>query len=176
MITQEYLKECLNYNEVDGSFVWKSRPLSHFNCSNSFKMWNKRFSGKESGHIKKSCGYLVICINDFRHQAHRLAWLYFYGDEPSENMDHINHDRTDNRIVNLRIASHEVNGRNTSKYKSNTSGVSGVHWKKNSKKWCARFRMHGKVTNVGLFDDIKEAEIAIKKARTEAGFHVNHGQ
>lgn len=175
MITQDYLKECLTYDIDKGFFVWNERPEQHFNCLNGYKIWNKRFKGKEAGHIKKTCGYRVICIDNFRYQAHRLAWLYVHGVEPSDNIDHINHIRTDNSIKNLRVASHETNSRNASMYKSNTSGVTGVHWKKNSKKWCARFRVKGVVTNVGLFDDLNDAEKAIKKARVDAGFHMNHG-
>jgi hypothetical protein len=72
-------------------------------------------------------------------------------------VDHINNDKTDNRRNNLRLCTQAENVRNASKYSSNTSGVIGVCWHKQHKKWAAVIRLNRKATHLGLFDDLAEA-------------------
>lgn len=74
-LTQEYLKECLEYNIETGIFIWKTRPLNHFKNSHGCNIWNSKFSGKVTGSITGS-GYILIRINDTAYYAHRLAFLY----------------------------------------------------------------------------------------------------
>ncbi|CZW08143.1 HNH endonuclease [Enterobacter cloacae subsp. cloacae] len=82
-------------------------------------------------------------------------------------MDHINGDRKDNRIANLRIVSLRQNALNRKIQSTNTSGIKGVSWCRNSKKWKASIMYEGKHINVGSFSDKQEAAEAIKKARAE---------
>jgi hypothetical protein len=83
---------------------------------------------------------------------------------PTEWLDHINRNRSDNRIVNLRLASAELNAQNASVRSDNTSGVQGVSWHKASNKWVVQISRQGKPTHVGLFDSIKDAVAARAQA------------
>lgn len=161
-LTQEYLKSILDYNPENGIFTWK------FNRSKLAKI------GCIAGTIDKR-GYIVIGVNQKNYKAHRLAWLYVYGEFPPKQIDHINHDRTDNRIANLRIVSNQENQKNKTKQINNTSRVTGVGWHKASNKWCARISVNKKYIHLGLFTDINEAIAARKQAELYYGFHANHG-
>ncbi|MBD1229107.1 HNH endonuclease [Xenorhabdus griffiniae] len=98
---------------------------------------------------------------------HRLAWLLYYGRWPSEFIDHINGDKSDNRIVNLREASNTENSWNSKMRKNNSSGIKGVCWCKSKKKWVARIRIDGKRKTLGYFSNIDEARLIMEKARTK---------
>lgn len=75
-LTQEYLKECLDYNLETGVFTWKNRPEHHFYNNSSYKSWHTRFYNNKPGCIRD--GYVIIYINKRLYNAHRLAWLYIY--------------------------------------------------------------------------------------------------
>jgi hypothetical protein len=168
-LTQTYIKECLDYNPETGAFFWKVRPLAHFKSERRQRVFNSVYPGKPCGHLSEE-GYLVIRLSGFLYKAHRLAWLYIHGNMPTEWLDHINRNRSDNRIVNLRLASTELNAQNASVRSDNTSGVQGVSWHKASKKWVVQISKQGKPTHVGLFDSIKDAVAAraqAERARTE---------
>jgi hypothetical protein len=106
-------------------------------------------------------GYRVIFITPLKYYAHRIAWKLHYGTEPSY-IDHINGDKGDNRIVNLREASHTQNLWNVPTYKSNTSGIKGVH--KRGRKWAAQINA-GRRIFLGKFDTKAEAAAALIAAR-----------
>ena len=92
--------------------------------------------------------------------------------------DHINGDKLDNRTANLRVCTHAQNCRNQKLKTSNTSGYKGVYWNKDVSKWVAQIRIDGKVTSLGLFNDIKEAaKVYDKTARIHHGefARLNHG-
>jgi hypothetical protein len=85
-MTQDELKEILNYDSLTGNFTWlvsKSKKIK---------------IGDRAGCIAKSTGYRVIGINGKPYLEHRLMWLYYHGYFPSVGIDHINGDRSDNRI------------------------------------------------------------------------------
>ena len=104
MITQAILKELISYNKSNGIFEWKIAS-TRINI------------GDECVSID-SHGYRRIKIRGLTYKAHRLAWLYVYGKFPDDHIDHINHDRLDNRIINLRQASNYINNTNRSKQKN----------------------------------------------------------
>lgn len=161
MITQEELKELLNYNPDTGIFTYN-------------KPRNKCTKGKIAGtrHVN---GYTHIQLNGKIYKAHRLAWLYVYGYFP-ECIDHINCDKDDNRIENLREATITQNNHNVKLSKNNTSGIKGVCWHKKAKKWCATIGVYGKTIYLGLFDDLELAELVINEARLKYhGEFVNNG-
>lgn len=112
MITQSELKKIFLYEKESGIFTRKRL---------------NKITGS-----KNNCGYLNININNKTYYAHRLAWLYVYGEFP-KHIDHINHIRTDNRIANLRNVEHKENRRNSSLISTNKSGVNGVFWDKRTK-------------------------------------------
>lgn len=72
-------------------------------------------------------GYLIIKINSRQYKAHRLAWFLFYGEFPEMEIDHINRDRTDNRISNLRESTRQENATNVKKTINEKTNVIGIY-------------------------------------------------
>ena len=121
-------------------------------------------------------GYLRTQVAGKPVLCHRLAWLMHYGSWPQGEIDHINGDRQDNRISNLRVCTHQQNNHNQPLRKTNTSGVKGVHFNRKANKWHAQICLNYKIHHVGLFKDLSEAESAIKQRREELhGEFANHG-
>lgn len=174
-LTQTYLKSLISYNPLTGVFIWKARPLDSFATIRVGKAWNTKCAGKAAGCVDKINGYLKISINDKSHRAHRLAWLYINGSMPVDEIDHINHDRLDNRIINLREATGTENHKNMSMDKRNKSGFTGVHWYKRASKWEASITVGGKLKYLGYFQDIQDAITAREQANVKYNFHNNHG-
>lgn len=158
---QEELKELIEYNPETGIFTWK-------------KSGYKKIAGQLAGSYNRN--YLVLKLNYKRYQAHRLAWLYVYGEMPDGLIDHINGDPSDNRISNLRLANHEQNGYNSKLHKTNTSGIKGVSWCGSRNKWLVQLSVNGKTKNIGRFDDLEFAELVAHEARDKFhGKFANHG-
>ena len=149
-LTAEYLRSILHYDPATGIFTWK------VSTSNRIKVGD--IAGCPGGG-----GYPQIRAQRRLHQAHRLAWLYVYGEWPKGQIDHINRNRSDNRISNLREVTNKQNGQNKSKRSDNTSGHPGVHWYKQSSKWVACIMHNYKRIHLGCFSVLEEA-IAARKA------------
>jgi len=160
-LTQKRLKHCIEYNSESGIFLWKISLKSV-----------KKLS---IGGCKGSDGYKRISIDHRRYMAHRLAWLYMTGEWPKGQIDHINHVRDDNRFENLRDVTMPENQRNRKINKSNTSGFTGVRFRKNKSKWEAQITINGECRFIGSFKNKNDAVIARKMAEQEYGFHANHG-
>lgn len=137
-------------------------------------------ASKKAGDIAGSVtnfGYRTVHYNRKRYLAHRIIWEMHNGQIPEGmEIDHINHDRLDNRIENLRLVSHAENQKNQKTHRMNTSGVTGVHWCKSRRKWVARITVNGKHINLGGFDSKDSAVSARKNAERRFGFHSNHGK
>lgn len=162
MTTQAEVRELFDYR--DGDLWWFKRPSNRVDVS------------KPAGCIHKINGYRVIRIGGKLQFSHRLIWLYVHGEFPEDQIDHINGERSDNRIENLRAVTDRENSRNKSKYTNNTSGTTGVSWEKQEGKWHAIIRVDGRQKHLGFFDDIDEAIAARKAAEVVWGFHENHGR
>lgn len=162
--TQELLKTLLHYDKETGVFVWKKRSRDLFNTPGSYSTWNTRFSCKTAGGLCKFTGYVFIGINGIQYRAHRLAWLYVHGYLPDIEVDHINMIRSDNRLCNLREATHKENNQNRIKLKNNTSGYKGVCWNKQTNKWKAQIASDKKHYNLGEYANPLEAYGAYCKA------------
>ena len=156
MLTQSQVKELFLYRD-DGVLVRK-----------------KTISSKaQIGHVaggKNLNGYIVISIKCKIYCAHRLIWLWHYGYVPENDIDHINRDRSDNRIENLREVSRSCNTRNTGNYITNKSGVKGVHWYKPQGKWAAQIGLNGKIVNIGYYTDFLDAVCARLAAEQAIGW------
>ena len=163
MLTQSELKEHLHYNPETGIFT-RIRSIS--NCVKV---------GDIAGSVRLD-GYLETSVKGAGYMNHRLAWLCVHGRFPKHQIDHVNHNRSDNRIINLREATNQENHRNRPMQKNNTSGVVGVHRCKTHKKWLAYIKIDGKFINLGYSDDKFEAICARMSANNKYGFHGNHGR
>lgn len=173
VITKEFVEEHLHYDGKD--FYWKKRDPGSFFDIHACKVWNTRIAGKKAGGVSAQ-GYVEIQIKGSRYKAHRLAWCLIHGDIPTEmQVDHINHDRTDNRIDNLRLVNNQGNQKNSSLRKDNIGGRTGVTWHSSNKRWIAYIRENGKHKHLGSFVEFSDAVIAREEAQSRLGFHKNHG-
>lgn len=170
-LTQEYIKSLLDYDPETGLFTWKARPREMFKTERAFSTFNARHCGGKAGNMSAT-GYWYICIDYKKRRAHRLAWLYVYGYMPKE-IDHINGDRLDNRICNLRSVDRSENNRNMGISRRNTSGTTGVYSTRGL--WGAYVTSGGKTKSLGRFGSKSEAIKARKYAEQKMGFHENHG-
>lgn len=153
ILTQEELKSKLHYNPDNGIFT-------RIQSTQSIR------AGDIAG-SKSNQGYLQIRINCKQYQAHRLAWLYVYGEMPNGMIDHINGVKDDNRIKNLRESTSQQNQFNTGSYKNNKSGYKGVSFHKSSNKWSAKATLNGKGKHLGLFTTPELASQAYKVFATK---------
>lgn len=118
--------------------------------------------------------YVRLKINGQLHQAHRVIWALVYGAWPLNQIDHIDGNGLNNRIENLRDVDSSANAKNRKRYNCNTSGVSGVTWRRN--RWVARIRVNGCLIHLGSFIELDDARIARHNAEVKHGFHPNHGK
>lgn len=144
----ERVREVLKYDAETGEFSWKE--------------------GKAPG--KKSIapridGYVWIWLDGSAYAAHRMAWFMQYGEWPEQYIDHINGDKADNRIANLRDVSHQANMHNSRTYRTNTSGYPGVG--RNGSGWRAEIRVAGKKRCLGTFPTKEEAHQAYVRAKAQ---------
>jgi hypothetical protein len=102
-------------------------------------------------------GYYHIMLDRRSYRANRLAWLYMTGGWPPHQVDHLNHDKADDRWANLRAATNQQNQRNITMSKANTSGIRGVGWHKRIEKWQASIRVDGRLLSLGYFESLDEA-------------------
>lgn len=144
-LTQEELKKRLVYNTNTGEFF--------YNYSIGGKL-----KGNKVGTLKD--GYIYIRVAGVIYLAHRLAWLYIYGKFPISMLDHIDRNRSNNKISNLRESNYSQNGRNTNINKKNTSGIKGVDYMKSLHKWRSRSVIQGIEHHIGVYSSIEDARIA----------------
>lgn len=162
MLTQEQLKALVTYNKRTGVFRWK-------------KSRSNRVRVGEVIGSKHLQGYLTVRIDKKSYLLHRLVWLYVYGEFPKGLIDHKNRIKTDNRVSNLRVVSYSANHKNYPRQRNNTSGVTGVCWFKQTKRWMAYIDSNNKRHHLGFFQCKEDAAKARKKAERELGFHPGHG-
>jgi hypothetical protein len=170
-LTQDTLKELLDYNPTTGEFTWKWRDRKWFKSEQAFKSWNKKYASKVAK-CKNSLGYVQIRVFNTHYLGHTLAWLYVKGGYPVYQIDHIDGKVSNNAIVNLRDVPQLINSRNRKVGKRNTSGLMGVSWHKASLKWRVRIGFE----YIGLYRDFFDACCARKSAENKFGFHSNHGR
>jgi|SRR5450631_139685 len=166
MLTQEYLKECVDYNRDTGIFIWLHRPECHFKNKRSFKQRNAARTGKQTGSFDGK-GYYTISIDNKSYLSHRLAWLYEYGKFPENDIDHVDGNRLNNRISNLREATRLQNMQNQRAPRGNnkTTNLLGVSLIPSSGKFRARVTVAGKTLFSGCYKTKEEAAIAYTDAK-----------
>ena len=137
-------------------FTWRERP-------EGFAGWNTRFAGTTAGSLKTE-GYVYVKLRNKCYLAHRLAWLHIHGQWPTEDIDHINSVRSDNRLSNLREAPGAINHQNK-KHGWGSSRYLGVFWNSSRQKWRAQLRLDRKAYFLGYFDTEAEAHAAYLAAK-----------
>lgn len=168
----DFVREALSYDALSGKLFWKRRPAHHFGSERSWKAFNSQFAGKEAFTSDDGSGYRQGRLNNVAIRAHVAAFILMTGKWPTDDIDHLNGKRSDNRWENIRHATRTENMRNASMRCDNTSGVTGVYWHNQSNKWNVRVGH----TSLGLFDTKEEATAARMAAQTDHGYTDRHGR
>ena len=159
--TADDLRKVLDYDPNTGKFARRIK-------------WGSQAVGSEPGSLSKQ-GYWQIGVFNRTHPAHRLAWLHYYGEWPPHDVDHINRNRADNRIENLRLATRAENLRNSGPHKDSASRIKGVglrsirRGKRPKKMWAAYITVNGIRRHLGNFytlDEAAKARQAAEDSRT----------
>jgi len=154
----EKLKTLLSYSPETGCFTWRVRR----NASGG-----PVTPGDQAGHLRDN-GYTIIGIDGKIYRAHRLAWLYHYGVEPPKLIDHINGNRSDNRICNLREVTVSQNAQNTYKpHRDSRTGKLGVTQSKETGSFLAHISVGGRTRHLGSFKTAEAAADAYQSAKSE---------
>lgn len=141
-LSQERLRKLFNYNPDSGLFFRRKKTTG---CRFHLPAGNNNH------------GYIRMQVDGVSYQAHRLAWLYVYGYWPQCDLDHINNERNDNRITNLRLASRSQNLANS---RTKRNGLKGVYFHKKSQTWHARIQINYHKISLGYYDTEQEAHHA----------------
>lgn len=168
MPTQSELQALLNYDPSTGALIWKERP-------GAVRSWNTKYAGKPAFTAKDRKGYYVGAVGGINYRAARVIYKLYHGVE-AEQVDHIDGDRSNNRIVNLRAVTHQQNQQNMKKSSRNKSGVVGVSWNKAKNRWDAKISFNGGSVLIGRFTDFDAAVAARKQYEQKLGYHPNHGR
>jgi hypothetical protein len=176
-IPLDRLRTLLSYDPESGNLTWLDRPRSDFADDRSFTRWQRYRVGHVAGCIGPgSRGYVCICIAGLNHLGHRIGWGLHYGAAVAGQIDHINGDRADNRISNLREVDSLGNSRNAALAKNNKSGVTGVCWSTVFNLWVVGIGVNNGWVNLGRYASKVEAIAVRKAAERQYGFHQNHGR
>ena len=151
-ISYEEAMQMFSYDPLTGEVTWKVQ-----------RRWVK--PGRRAGTTGKT-GHRYITVFGKRRTEHRLVWLLAYGYMPKCQIDHINKDRADNRLANLRLApnNHSDNAQNQSIAKNNKSGVVGVMWHTKMQRWQVQIGINHKKVFLGTFTDFNDAVAARRAA------------
>ena len=164
MLTFERANELFKYEPETGMLIRKVTT------------GNNRFHAGTVAGCASPEGYLRVRIDKALYRVHRVCYLLAYGSLADDmQVDHINHDRADNRLANLRLVTNTQNGRNTKLPVTNTTGVIGVSYNKKYDKYYAHIHIKGKNIYLGQYDTLEEAAAARADANLKYGFHSNHG-
>lgn len=156
MITQKELKKFVSYDPLTGIFIWKVSTNGRIKI------------GSVAGSLENN-GYVRLSISGTRYLAHRLAMVYVNG-ECGKFVDHIDGNRKNNKIANLRCVTKTENCQNRKKSKVNTSGVTGVSLNKKNGRWRADIGHKGDLLHIGSFVKFNDAVVARKEAEKELGY------
>ena len=148
-LTPEIVRRFLNYDPITGILSWRIK-------------YYRAAPGDSTGCASPD-GYLRTMLLGKLYLVHRLAWFYVHGVWPKDQIDHINRQRDDNRLCNLREVTDQGNRRNMSTSVANSSGYTGVSWFKRDSKWQVSIMHNYKKIHLGYFTNIEDA-VAARKA------------
>jgi hypothetical protein len=155
MLTAERAREVFEYEEATGRLTWR------------VKMSKRRQIGQEAGCIFKSTGYRYVGVDGHKFTVHRVVWLMVHGAFPSSTIDHINGDRADNRLSNLRDVPHRHNSQNQRRPHEDKQSCKliGATWDKMWRNWKAQIGHKKKTIYIGRFKTAEEAHAAYLEAK-----------
>lgn len=152
-LTASRARDLLVYDSENGVLRWRiSRPNAP-----------AVRAGAIAGILMRD-GYVRVKIDGRPYSAHRVVWLILLGEWPVDTLDHINGDRNDNRIENLREATQLENAKNKIMAANNTSGYKGVTYHKGNNRWQARIRVNGRLIHLGYHDTAESASTSYREA------------
>lgn len=166
-VSVDRLRQVLTYDASAGQLYWLPREGS--------VRFNSRYAGKPAFSAVQSAGYPHGTVDGHFLLAHRVAWALHFGYWP-DRLDHMNGDRADYRICNLRQVDQAENMRNVARSTRNTSGVTGVSFNAASNKWAAYISARDGLKHLGYFACKTAAMLARKAAEARHGYHPNHGR
>lgn len=161
-LTPQILGEYLSYDPTNGHLTWIDKPST------------KTVIGTRAGSLVTTTGYRSIQIFERNYREHQLIW-FFHHAVWAKYLDHVNHIRDDNRIVNLREVTKAENSRNLSQRKGTITGEQGIWYCRRRKKWVAEITRDRKKVYQKTFTLIADARLARAAALLEHDFHENHG-
>lgn len=165
---RDRILQLVTYDPLSGLFTYKD-------CPTQSKRWRSKCAGNPALAYPHGGGYFWGYIDGQKVYAHRAAWKVMHGTDPLF-IDHINGNRADNRIVNLRNVDRTGNARNCKRQRNNKSGMPGVHWYKPYGKWQVYISKNNKRVNLGYFWCIGEAMRIRKCAEKDLGYAGGHGR
>lgn len=182
-ITASDLRRLISLDPETGELSWMLRGPEWFagGCGRYTperiaKIWNKRYAGTPALNSAHSMGYRSGKVLYVDMLAHRVVWALSHGEWPTNTIDHINGDKTDNRPSNLRDVMHAENMKNLPYRGGASSGHIGVWHRAKNRKFDAYLTIAGKKKHVGSFSTLDEAVAARASAAANAGYHLNHGR
>ena len=150
------------------------RSLFVWNTETGEIRWKQLYGNRQAFVSVQTKGYLYGKLQGQNYLAHRVLWALEYGSWPEEDIDHINQNKQDNRLCNLRQVSKTGNSRNKGLYKNNGSGFAGV-CRTSKGRWRAYVTVKRKQIHLGVFDSAEEAQKARAKANERFEFSGIHG-
>lgn len=157
MITAEQLREKLDYDPTTGVFLWR-------------RTIGTSVAGKVAGHVS-NWGYIRIHVCRRKYYAHRLAWLHVHGAFPEKQIDHIDGNKKNNAIGNLRLVTESINQLcNNKPRRNNTTGFIGVQTDRGGR-FTAQIKIDGKQIYLGCFGSAEDAYAAYWAAKSK---HLAH--
>jgi len=174
--TAAEMNEFISYNADTGELFWKVRRPNRHQTDRGLAVFNSKFPGKRVASKLDSRGYKVTSILGKHLMQHRIVWAINTGEWPDSDIDHINGDRSDNRMKNLRSVDRQENMRNKGLYKTNKAGVPGVSFHSRDKVWTAKISDNKRQVHLGYFDRMEDAISARIDAEMVYRYHENHGR
>jgi len=165
-LTAERARELLIYDTETGWLTWRVAKSNRVQAG-SRAGWN---ATPRPNYFSRDIG-----IDGVKYKEHRVIWLIVTGIWPENEIDHINHNATDNRWINLRRVTREENAKNQSASSRSTTGVIGVSWYSLKHTFQAYININRKRIHLGNFKSMNDAISARKNAEREHGYHKNHG-
>lgn len=142
----------------DGDLYWKERDFGYQPAK-----WNRNKAGTKAGKLSHY-GYVILIINQQSYLAHRIVFWIHHGYIP-DYIDHIDRNRTNNKIENLRECNQHQNGGNTKVYANSSSGLRNIRWNERSNRWLVNIRVKQQYIYVGCFKELELAKVAAREAR-----------